>query len=230
MPRRPRVLLAGVPLHIIQRGNNRSACFFCYDDYLFYIDTLTALAQLHNCEVHAWCLMTNHVHILLTPSCSKGTALLMKGLGQRYVQYINRTYQRTGTLWEGRFRSCVVQQESYLLSCYRYIELNPVRAGMVKHPADYHWTSYRVNALGESSNLVTQHPIYNELGPDPLGRAKGYQELFKSQLSSDFFDQIRTSTNGNYVLGGARFASQISHALGKRVVRGLAGRPKKIVC
>jgi len=228
MPRRPRVLLPGFPLHIIQRGNNRSACFFSEGDCQFYIDTLAALAHMHNCEVHAWCLMTNHVHILLTPSCVLGTALLMKGLGQRYVQYVNRTYRRTGTLWEGRFRSCLVQQESYLLACYRYIELNPVRAGMVEHPADYRWSSYKVNALEEASNLVTPHSIYNELGRDALERAKAYQGLFKSQLAPAVIDHIRTSTNGNYVLGGIKFASKISHALGKRVIRGVAGRPKAV--
>ena len=128
MARRPRVLLPGIPLHIMQRGNNRSACFYSDEDYIFYIDTLAVLAQLYGCKIHALCLMTNHVHLLLTPTCCAGAGLLMQGLGQRYVQYVNRTYQRTGTLWEGRFRSCLVQQENYVLACHRYIEMNPVRA------------------------------------------------------------------------------------------------------
>ncbi|QJI32080.1 transposase [Pseudomonas sp. ADAK18] len=230
MPRRPRVLLPGVPLHIIQRGNNRSVCFYSEDDYIFYIKNLAELAGVHGCEVHAWCLMTNHVHLLLTPSCISGAGLLMKGLGQRYVQYINRTYQRTGTLWEGRFRSCIVQQEEYVLACYRYIELNPVRAGMVDHPAEYRWTSYRENAQGESSSFIKPHAIYNELGCDVSRRTEAYRALFKGPLAPALIDQIRTSTNGNYVLGGSKFALEIAQALGKRVAPGIAGRPKKHVC
>ncbi|ANF83628.1 Putative transposase [Pseudomonas antarctica] len=159
MARRPRVLLPDIPLHIIQRGNNRYACFYSDEDYIFYIDTLAVLAELYGCKVHALCLMTNHVHLLLTPSCCAGAGLLMKGLGQRYVQYVNRTYQRTGTLWEGCFRSCLVQQENYVLACYRYIETNPVRAGMVAHPGDYCWTSYRANAQGELSGFISPGEI-----------------------------------------------------------------------
>lgn len=134
MPRRARLLLPSVPLHLIQRGNNRSACFYAEEDYLFYLDNLKLQAEQHGCAVHAWCLMTNHVHLLVSPSKPESASLMMKGLGQRFVQYINRTYDRSGTLWEGRFRSCLLQEEDYVLACYRYIEMNPVRAGMVEHP------------------------------------------------------------------------------------------------
>lgn len=149
MPRRARLLLPGVPLHIIQRGNNRQACFFGDDDYGFYLDWLTEHARKTGCKVHAYVLMTNHVHLLLSSSKPEGAGALMKALGQRYVQYVNRTYHRSGTLWEGRFRSCLVQEEAYLLACQCYIELNPVRAGMVRRPGDYRWSSYRANGLGE---------------------------------------------------------------------------------
>lgn len=227
MARRPRVLLPDIPLHIIQRGNNRSACFYSDEDYIFYIDTLAMLAEFYGCKVHALCLMTNHVHLLLTPTCCAGAGLLMKGLGQRYVQYVNRTYQRTGTLWEGRFRSCLVQQENYVLACYRYIEMNPVRAGMVIHPGDYRWTSYRANAQGELSGFISPHAAYSELGSRSAQRAEAYRSLFNDRLSPGLIEQIRSSTNGNYVLGDQKFASEIAHALGKRVSQGVSGRPKK---
>lgn len=227
MARRPRVLLPDIPLHIIQRGNNRSACFYSDEDYIFYIETLAVLAELYGCKVHALCLMTNYVHLLLTPTCCAGAGLLMKGLGQRYVQYVNRTCQRTGTLWEGRFRSCLVQQDNYVLACYRYIEMNPVRAGMVIHPGDYRWTSYRANAQGELSGFISPHAVYSELGSGSAQRAEAYRSIFNDRLSPGLIEQIRSSTNGIYVLGDQKFASEIAHALGKRVSQGVSGRPKK---
>ncbi|TSD79705.1 transposase [Pseudomonas sp. KBS0710] len=227
MARRPRVLLPDIPLHIIQRGNNRSACFYSDEDYIFYIDTLAMLAELYCCKVHVLCLMTNQVHLLLTPTCCAGAGLLMKGLGQRYVQYANRTYQRTGTLWEGRFRSCLVQQDNYVLACYRYIEMNPVRAGMVAHPGDYRWTSYRANAQGELSGFISPHAVYSDLGSGVAQRAEAYRSTFLDRLSPELIDQIRSSTNGNYVLGDQKFASEIAQILGKIVSASVSGRPKK---
>ena len=229
MARRPRVLLPDIPLHIIQRGNNRSACFYSDEDYIFYIDTLAVLAELYGCKVHALCLMTNHVHLLLTPTCCAGAGLLMKGLGQRYVQYVNRTCQRTGTLWEGRFRSCLVQQDNYVLACYRYIEMNPVRAGMVAHPGDYRWTSYRTNAQGELSGFISSHAVYSDLGSGAAQRAEAYRSTFLDRLSPELIEKIRSSTNGNYVLGDQKFASEIAQIVGKRVSPSVSGRPKKCV-
>ena len=139
MPRRARLVVPCIPWHIIQRGNNRTACFYENSDYQYYLDTLAEQAIKYGCRIHAYCLMTNHVHLLLTPEQYDSAALLMKHLGQRYVQYINRGYRRSGTLWEGRFRSCLVQERNYVLACYRYIEMNPVRAGMATHPAEYRW-------------------------------------------------------------------------------------------
>ena len=164
MPRRPRLSLAGIPWHIIQRGNNRSACFYADDDYRKYLDTLKEQAIKFDCAIHAYALMTNHVHLLLTPARQDSAALLMKHLGQRYVQYINRCYRRSGTLWEGRFRSCLTQSEDYVLACYRYIELNPVRANMVQCPGDYPWSSYRANGDGRANPLLTPHAEYLRLG------------------------------------------------------------------
>lgn len=132
MPRRARLSIPGIPWHIIQRGNNRTACFYADEDYRRYLDTLGEQAEKHGCQIHAYVLMTNHVHLLITPEREESAGLLMKHLGQRYVQYVNRTYRRSGTLWESRFRSCLAREEEYVLACYRYIELNPVRADMVR--------------------------------------------------------------------------------------------------
>lgn len=225
MPRRPRVILPNVPLHIIQRGNNRSVCFHAEEDFLFYLDWLARAAHDTGCAVHAYCLMSNHVHLLLTASTPDGAGALMKMLGQRYVQYVNRTYRRSGTLWEGRFRSCLLQEEGYLLECHRYIELNPVRAAMVEHPAHYRWSSYRTNAQGEASAFLKPHPLYEALGRDAAERLAAYRELFRYQLDPGLVDQLRSATNGNYALGNERFRLEVAAALGRRVTRGQAGRP-----
>lgn len=229
MPRRARILLPGVPVHLIQRGNNRAACFFADEDYRFYLDHLAEQSVKHDCVVHAYCLMTNHVHLLLTPQTETSLGALMKGLGQRFVQYINRTYRRSGTLWEGRFRSCLLQEESYVLACYRYIELNPVRAGMVAHPAEYRWSSYRVNAQGEIAEWLRPQSLYLGLGADVESRWAAYRELFRYELDPGLVNEIRQATNGNFALGNACFVAELEQMLGRRVVRGKAGRPFKQV-
>ncbi|MBA4093411.1 MAG: transposase [Candidatus Accumulibacter sp.] len=225
MPRRARVVLPNVPLHVIQRGNNRSVCFFADEDYQFYLKWLASAAREHGCAIHAYCLMTNHVHLLLTSQAQEGVGGMMKSLGQRYVQYINRTYQRSGTLWEGRFRSCLLQEEDYVLACYRYIELNPVRAAMVAHPADYRWSSYRANAQDEGSSFLQPQGLYASLGNDSVERRAAYRELFRYQLDPGLVDQMRGATNGNFALGGERFLGEVAVALGRRVSRGKSGRP-----
>jgi len=227
MPRRSRLVVPEMPLHIIQRGNNRQACFYCDDDYLFYLECLRVYSRKTNCLIHGYVLMTNHVHLLLTPKYKQSAGQLMKRLGQRYVQYVNRTYQRSGTLWEGRFRSCIAQEDNYLLHCLQYIELNPVRANMVFQPADYRWSSYRTNAQGEENNLVKPHFIYEKLGLTEATRQASYRDLFRYSLETGLVDEIRKATNGNFVLGNDRFKEEISKALGRRVQPGKAGRPVK---
>jgi putative transposase len=143
------------------------------------------------------------------------------------VQYVNRTYRRSGTLWEGRYRSCLTQQETYLLTCMRYIELNPVRAAMVAHPGEYRWSSYRANAQGEADMLISSHSAYESLGSDPEARFVAYRELFRFELDPGLVDEIRKATNGNFALGDQRFAALIESALGKRVTPGKSGRPRK---
>ncbi len=223
MPRRARISIPGIPWHIIQRGNNRSACFYAEEDYQFYLHYLEEFATKFGCAIHAYVLMTNHVHLLLTPSRPDSVALLMKNLGQRYVQYINRTYRRSGTLWEGRFRSCLTQTEEYVLACYRYIELNPVRAGMVVRPQDYRWTSYHANALGKGSRIINPHEKFMRLGSDDKNRQLTYQALFKAHLDDETIIQIRDATNGNYALGSERFQKEIGAMLGRRASKGIDG-------
>ncbi|MDP3539309.1 MAG: transposase [Azonexus sp.] len=229
MPRRPRLCVPEVPVHIIQRGNNRQACFFADEDYRFYLDWLADYAAKTSCQIHSYVLMTNHVHLLLSSKTTNGTGDLMKALGQRYVQYINRVYRRSGTLWEGRYRSCLTQEETYLLTCQRYIELNPVRAGMVEHPADYRWSSYRANAEGAENPLITPHPCYLGLGATEQDRLSAYRELFRHELEPGALDAIRKATNGNFALGDSRFADQIASVLGRRVTPGISGRPRSVV-
>ena len=215
MPRRARISVPGIPWHIIQRGNNHSACFFSDDDYLFYLKVLQEQANKQGCDIHAYVLMTNHVHLLLTPQKVDSAALLMKNLGQRYVQYINRTYRRSGTLWEGRYRSCLTQSDEYVLTCYRYIEMNPVRASMVSHPQDYSWSSYLSNAEGRQNELIVPHDLYQQLATEASDRRKAYRELFKVQINEDVQNQIRQATNGNTVLGNARFKNHIEAMFGR---------------
>ncbi len=218
-------MLPDVAVHIIQRGNNRTACFFAEGDYALYLFHLERLAARFDCAVHAWCLMTNHVHLLVTPGTDKSCGLLMKHLGQRYVQYVNRVRKRTGTLWEGRFRSCLAQTESYVLACYRYIELNPVRAGMTRHPRDYPWSSYRVNAEGRADSLCAPHPEYARLGESGETRRAAYRGLFDEQFDDRVADEIRSATNGGFALGGENFRAQVGQSLGRRASRGRPGRP-----
>jgi putative transposase len=201
MPRPRRLVLPSVPLHIIQRGNNRIPCFSCRFDYLVYLDMLHECAYDYGCALHAYVLMTNHVHLLLSPAEARSPSALMQRLGQRYVQYFNRRHERTGTLWEGRFRSCLILDDCYFLTCQRYIELNPVRASMVTAPESYPWSSYRINAFGEHSTLVTPHPLYTALHPDTSTRRAAYRQLFAEAVSDQLLDEIRQAGNGNRSLG-----------------------------
>jgi len=226
MARRPRLVLPAVPLHIIQRGNNRSCCFESEADYLVYLSLLQQYATRATCQIHAYVLMTNHVHLLLSSGRPDGPSELMRRLGQHYVQYFNRRHQRTGTLWEGRFRSCLVDHERYLLICQRYIELNPVRAKMVQDPASYPWSSYRANGLGEENLLVSPHLVYMGLGAHDAERRAGYRHLFAEAISEHLLTQIRHAGNSNSPLGSESFAEHVRARLGHGPLASRRGRPK----
>lgn len=227
MSRLPRPVLSQVPLHIIQRGNNRLRCFFNDADHMVYLDLLKACAHRARCQVHAYVMMTNHVHLLVTPSSPSAPAEMMKLLGQRYVQYVNRRYCRTGSLWEGRYRSCLVQDERYLLTCQRYIELNPVRAQMVTHPADYRWSSYRCNAHGDASELITPHLVYTQLGSHSVARELAYRDLFDSVIPTRILNKVRRATSGNFALGNKQFIDEMTSLLGRAVAPRAGGRPRR---
>lgn len=229
MPRLPRFNIAGMPQHVIQRGNNRQACFYAADDFEFYLDCLRDAAATADCDVHAYVLMTNHVHLLVTPQQDHALSKLMQAVGRRYVRYINRRYQRTGTLWEGRYRASLVDSDRYLLTCYRYIELNPVRArGMVGAPADYHWSSHKANAYGEGGQWLTPHPEYLRLGKTASARQSAYRDLFAEVLPGEVLRDIRQSTSQGVVLGSKRFRQEIQDSLKMRTTPGKRGRPRKI--
>jgi putative transposase len=226
MARRPRLLVPALPLHIIQRGNNRNPCFASEADYFVYLSLLQQYAVETTCQIHAYVLMTNHVHLLLSADDITGPSVLMRRLGQHYVQYFNRRHQRTGTLWEGRFRSCVVDHDHYFLVCQRYIELNPVRAGMVQDPGGYPWSSYRTNALGDANPLITPHAVYMGLGLQDADRQASYRNLFTEVISAQLIKQIRHASNSNLPLGSVPFTEHIRATLGRALPTGRRGRPK----
>ena len=224
MARLPRYAAPGMPHHVIQRGNNRSAFFATDDDYHFFRACLAAACDRFGCQVHTYVLMTNHVHLLLTPANEGAVGKVMQAVGRRYVQHFNDTYQRTGALWEGRYRATLVDTEAYLFTCSRYIELNPVRAGLVRQPADYRWSSYAANALGARDSLVTPHPAYSALGADVNTRLAAYVALFGEPLPDATLDAIRDATNRGWVLGSKRFRDEIATLLRRRTQRRRGGR------
>ncbi len=218
MPRQPRYVVPGQPQHIIIRGNNRYPVFYADADYHFFLEKLQSAIDKHDCAIHAYVLMTNHVHLLMTPQTEIGISKAIQMLGRYYVQYFNFTYQRTGTLWEGRYKATLIDSENYLLICYRYIELNPVRAeGMAGHPAEYPWSSYRCNALGKTDLVVTPHPQYMRLGETPPERQAAYRALFLAHISNKTLDEIREATNKSWVLGSAHFKDTIATEIARPV-------------
>ncbi len=227
MPRKPRFYAPNITCHIIQRGNNRSACFFNENDFKIYINALTDALIQYNVKLHAYVLMTNHVHLLMTPSTTEGISQVMQSVGRTYVSTINRLYQRTGTLWEGRHKACLIDSEAYFMACQRYIELNPVRANMVTHPSEYTWSSYQANAMGKNIACLTPHPLYQQLGSTPELRQRHYRELFNTALPPEQIHIIRSCTNHNYPLGNDKFRADIEAHLNVRFGHLAPGRPVK---
>jgi putative transposase len=229
MARPPRLELPGVPLHAIQRGNNRAPCFFGEVDRRFYLKCLGESAVARGCSIHAYVLMTNHVHLLVTPSEPGAVGAMLQDVGRRYVRVVNNIYGRTGSLWEGRFRSSLIDSENYLLTCHRYIELNPVRAGLADTPVSYHWSSHAHYAGGRADSLITEHPEYRRLGSTDAERRAAFQFLFASTLDDRSLDQIRTAINSDSALGSEGFLDAAEETLGRSVRPPRRGRPTKFV-
>lgn len=223
MARLPRFFVPDLPLHVIQRGNNRAPIFVEPDDLAFYRTCLAYAGRRCRVAVHAYVFMTNHVHLLATPKLAISMARMMQSIGRVYVQYFNARHGRTGTLWEGRYKAAIVDDERYLVTCMRYVELNPVRAGMVIEPSDYRWSSHRANALGENDDLLEPHPTYQRLGISPKERQAAYRELFGPPMASHELETIRDATQNAWALGGTEFRQRIV-ASGRRPERLPKGR------
>ena len=227
MARLPRYFVPNVPLHIILRGNNRMAMFLHPSDYFKFKQTLLFAAERHALAIHAYVFMTNHVHLLASPDTSDSAPKTMQSVGRRYVQYFNLRYKRTGTLWEGRYRATVVDTECYLFECMRYIELNPVRAGIVAHPRDFAWSSYRANAGGGVDPLLTPHVLYGALSNDLKLRLIAYRALFNAPIDDACAAKIRNCTNKAWALGTSEFKENVENIAARRTDPLPRGRQSK---
>ena len=227
MPRPLRIDLPGIPQYVIQRGNDRQPCFFDDADYLCYRSELRDVARREGCAVHAYVLMSNHVHLLLTPLQPGAVARTMQSLGRRYVRYINATYGRTGTLWEGRYKASLIGDGDYLLRCHRYIELNPLRAAMVADPCDYRWSSHRALAFGEADPLITPHANYLALAATPTARQHRYRAMVMDTVDQDDIEAIRLHLRRQHPYGSERFRQAIEAQLGRIIGPQKIGRPRK---
>jgi len=227
MARPPRITVPGYPHHIIQRGNNRQPIFLREQDYQFYMQCFLKAKEETGCRVYSYCLMSNHVHFLVEPSELQGISWLLQSVGRRYVQYFNHCNQRTGTLWEGRFKSSLVGGDAYLMACYRYIELNPVRAGITSHPRDYPWSSYSFHAEGRKDPLLDEDPCYLGLGSTPLERQRSYQLFIGPGTPETELGFIRINIQRGGVTAEPSFIQNLSTRLARKLELGPRGRPRK---
>ncbi len=228
MPREARIVLPGVPHHIIQRSQSGLRCFSGDQDYQIYLSWLEEYLERAQCHIHAYVLMPDHVHLLVTPERLWSMGELMRRTGQRYAQYYNRKYQRSGALWEGRYRSCIACEPGYILNCYRYIEMNPVRKGFCSDPGEYAWTSYRCNALGEQTTMLQPDDAYDSLGDSPDERREAYRSIFSQQPLASAERELRRTTSANRAYGSAILCSNLEQRMGKRVALGKPGRPRRL--
>ena len=225
MARLPRLTLPGYPHHIIQRGNNRQAIFASTADYLMLLDLLDENAKKFGVALHAYVLMSNHFHLLATPQTADGLPQMMQAVGRRYVRYFNDSQQRSGTLWEGRYRSTLIQAERYLLACMAYIDLNPVRAGLVAHPRDYPWSSYGHYSGQRMDKRITPHPLVWALGNTPFAREAAYADLVQAGISLVQQTALTDSALSGWALGEPDFVAELQKRTERRVAKSSAGRP-----
>lgn len=221
------MIVTGYPHHIILRGNNRSAIFYNDKDRRFFIKCLRTAKEKTKSKIYAYCFMTNHVHLLLEPSYDDGIGDMMQSLGRRYVRYINQAHKRTGTLWEGRFKSSLVSKDEYLLACARYIELNPVRAGTVNDPKVYPWSSFGFKTEGRPDELLDEDPVYKGLGQTFRERQANYKEWFKRSIPQEEIVAIRNAAQKGGIFSNKGFFDKVAQLTGRDVVLRSRGRPRK---
>ena len=228
MARKLRLFANDIPCHIIQRGNNKCPVFFTDRDRTIFLEIIYEAKRKHPCEIFSYCLMDNHFHLLINPKDKENPSLLMKFLGAKFVRYINKTQQRTGTLWEGRFRSSLIDEQLYFITCLRYIEMNPVRAGLVASPELCRWTSYRFRAYGEKNFILDLDPWYQSLSSDPEERQRQYRRFFATSLSDSELKLIRQATNKCSILGSAQWKERLENLLQQELIMRPPGRPVKM--
>ena len=230
MPRYPRLFLPNVPLHIVQRGHDRQPTFVEHADYRYFLDNLEEMRTELRIRVYGYCLMTNHVHLIVAPGTDTQTvSKMLKVLAGRQTRYVNRIEKRSGTLWEGRFKASLIDSENYLLACYRYVDLNPVRASMVELPEDYPWSSYRSHAGLSDTTPIDPSAAYSALGITADERCRAYRAFVAEGIYDQELDQIRTAAKRNQIIGTDRFRRQIEQRIGRRISTNGQGRPKKEV-
>lgn len=227
MARKPRLFAADLLYHVVQRGNNKNPIFFREKDYLIFLDILREAKSKHPCHIYAYCLMINHFHLLVKPKDKENISLLLKFLGAKYVRYINKTYNRTGTLWEGRFKCSIIDREQYFWNCLRYVDTNPIRAGLVKLPEEYTWSSCAFRVLGKYDSILDLDPWYESLGRDVLERQLRYRQFIRSNVSESECCLIRDMTRRNGIIGDDAFREKIEKVLDKKIVFRPVGRPSK---
>lgn len=228
MPRIGRLIIPNYPHHVIHRGHNRQPIFVQADDYHYYLDNLVECKDELNCHLHAYCLMTNHVHLVIDPgSDPESLGKLMKKVAARQTRYVNRKEGRSGTLWEGRYRSSIICKETYLLACCRYVEMNPVRACMVSHPGEYCWSSYK-EKTGEDSKLLDPDPSFLALAADEHQRKKAYEKWVLSSIPDGEWERIREAVQRGHLTGTHRLEEEVAKRLGIRLEMKKPGRPRKI--
>ena len=229
MPRPPRIDFPGLPQHLIVRGNDRKPIFFSDADRLYFLKCLGEIRAKRACEIHAFVLMSNHVHILATPRMDRAASRMMQDLGRAYVGHVNKLHARTGALYEGRFKSSLVETTRYFLACMRYIEMNPVRAGICTHPRMYEWSSYGQNVNGSPTGLIAPHAEYLKLGRDSMERAASYRQLFDEPQADEEIDAIRRGVSQGKAVGSDSYCQELSRLLGRPVSFVPQGRPGRSV-
>ncbi|MDK2779383.1 MAG: transposase [Pseudomonadota bacterium] len=227
MARLPRINIANIPQHIVQIGHNNLNCFFDDEDYEFYLASLQKAAEQYDVKIHAYVLLPNAVQMVATPAIAQGISSMMQSLGRRYVQYINHRYQRSGTLWAGRYKSSVIDSEAYLLTCYRYVELKPMHEGLVEGPELYPWSSFGHHTGRSYNDLISDHQLYMDLGKTRAERANEYSSLFRFRFDRMLLNYIAETIKLGQVLGGDQFTEKIEQIANHRVRPLKRGRPRK---